>query len=134
MDVAEISQAVAIVFSLTISTSADYFNERPFHAGIPALVATVCFIVEAAITNNAARYTILCFGAAGIWTTVPIMLAYLANTISHPNEKRAISQAMYATISSQQLGLNCILQCEHVRQSVLCLWSEYRTSVLLAVN
>ncbi|KZV88024.1 MFS general substrate transporter [Exidia glandulosa HHB12029] len=95
--------AVALVFSLAISTSADYFNERPLHAGIPALIAALCFIIEASIMNNAARYTILCFGAAGIWTAVPIILAYLANTISYPHEKRAISQAivnMFANLSS----------------------------------
>jgi len=93
----------AFICSVLISSSADYFKERVWHGGIAALVGGLCFAIEAGVSNNKVRYALLCFGAAGVWTNVPITLAYLSNTIAHPNEKRAISQAivnMIANLSS----------------------------------
>ncbi|EJD54999.1 MFS general substrate transporter [Auricularia subglabra TFB-10046 SS5] len=86
--------AVALTFSVAISISADRRRERAWHIAIPAFVATVCFIVEAAVLNHAARYTLLCFGAAGIYTAVPLILAYLGTIVSYPSEKKAITQAI----------------------------------------
>lgn len=40
-----------------------------------------------------ARYVLLCVGAAGIWTCIPLILVWVSNVISWPAEKRAIAQA-----------------------------------------
>ncbi|KAH7103113.1 MFS general substrate transporter [Auriculariales sp. MPI-PUGE-AT-0066] len=96
-------QAVTLVCSLSVSASADYFQERPWHAAIPAWTACVCFIINASTLNSKVRYVFLCFGGAGIWSAIPVVLTFMLNTITHPNEKRAISQAivnMFANLAS----------------------------------
>jgi hypothetical protein len=84
----------ATVFSLATSLSSDYFQERAFHIAVPATVSCVLFIAECYVTNNTARYVMLCFAASGIWTALPQILAWFSNVVSYPAEKKSISQAL----------------------------------------
>ncbi len=46
-----------------------------------------------ATTNATAQYVLLCFAAAGIWCSVPLILVWVSNVIIWPAEKRGIAQA-----------------------------------------
>lgn len=54
----------------------------------------VCAVVCAAVTHRIVRYVMTCFVAAGIWTALPLALAWISNTINTPPEKRAIVLAL----------------------------------------
>ncbi|KKY13793.1 putative major facilitator superfamily transporter [Diplodia seriata] len=65
----------------------------PFVAAFLAL-GCVCAVVCAAVTHHVVRYVMTCFVAAGIWTALPLALAWISNTINTPPEKRAIVLAL----------------------------------------
>ncbi|OJD29111.1 major facilitator superfamily transporter [Diplodia corticola] len=65
----------------------------PFVAAFLAL-GCACAVVCAAVTHHVVRYVMTCFVAAGIWTALPLALAWISNTINAPPEKRAIVLAL----------------------------------------
>jgi hypothetical protein len=46
-----------------------------------------------ATTKHVPQYVLLCFAAAGIWCSIPLILVWVSNVITWPAEKRAIAQA-----------------------------------------
>lgn len=68
-------------------------GRRPFVATFLCL-GCVCSVVCAAVTQKVVRYVMTCFVAAGIWTALPLALAWISNTINSPPEKRAIVLAL----------------------------------------
>lgn len=46
------------------------------------------------------RYVMLCFTAAGIWSALPLIIAWASKTISFPSEKRAIAIAMINAVGN----------------------------------
>ncbi|KAJ7469308.1 MFS general substrate transporter [Mycena galericulata] len=95
--------AVTLVLELLIAYSSDRFKERPLHIAAPTCLAGLMYALSIGIKNHTAQYVFLCFGLAGTWSAIPIVLAWTPNVITYPNEKRAVSQAfvnMVANLSS----------------------------------
>lgn len=89
----------AVVLNIT-AYSADRFGERRYHiAGVLALgfvAALVCAVVHTPVV----RYAMLCFVAAGIWSALPLILAWASQTINLPAEKRAVCLAMINAVGN----------------------------------
>ncbi|KAJ7615831.1 MFS general substrate transporter [Roridomyces roridus] len=95
--------AVTLVMELCIAYSSDRHNERAFHIALPACLAGLMYALSIGVKSHTAQYVFLCFGFAGTWGALPIVLAWAPNIITYPNEKRAVSQAfinMVANLSS----------------------------------
>lgn len=56
------------------------------------MIGVVCFAINAGITNFTGRYVLVVFGASGIWSSLPVILAWVSNTVSYPSEVKAITQ------------------------------------------
>jgi MFS family permease len=82
--------AVATVFTVCVSFNADRINDRRWHIcamlSFGFLAGLVCCVVQ----TPTVRYVMVCFLAAGIWSALPLCLAWVSNTIEVPTEKRAI--------------------------------------------
>lgn len=92
---------VAATICLNICAySADRCGERRWHVSGALLVgfigALVCTIVEAPVV----RYVMLCCVAAGIWSALPLILAWASKTLDFPAEKRAICIAMINAVGN----------------------------------
>ncbi|PWN48435.1 MFS general substrate transporter [Violaceomyces palustris] len=92
--------AVALVFSLATNFHADYRRERAFHATIPITLAGIFCIVQAIHVSPTAGYVLLCFVAAGIWTALPVFLAYVTTVLGDPPEKRAVAIAIVNSLGN----------------------------------
>lgn len=92
--------AVATVVLNITAYSADRTGDRRWHvAGALALgfvSALVCTLVHTPVV----RYVMLCFTAAGIWSALPLILAWASKTIQFPAEKRAIAIAMINAVGN----------------------------------
>ncbi|KAJ9636378.1 hypothetical protein H2201_003544 [Coniosporium apollinis] len=86
--------AVAAVFLNILAYSADRNNERRWHITGALAVGFGAAVVCAATQNPVARYVMVCFVAAGIWSALPLILTWTSTTISLPAEKRAIVLAL----------------------------------------
>ncbi|ORY26990.1 major facilitator superfamily transporter [Naematelia encephala] len=84
---------VALVVSVTAGWNADRTRQKAYHVLAAACLAVVSFVVCVAVHNNAARYAMICFGGAGVWTAVPLFLSWMV-TMFDGREKRAISIAL----------------------------------------
>lgn len=87
------ADGVCIVFILIVCFHSDRTGERAYHLAGCAAVSAICFAVIMGVTQPTVRYVMLCFAAAGIWCSVPLILVWVSNVISWPAEKRAIAQA-----------------------------------------
>lgn len=94
---------VYIVATISINIfaySADHYGERRWHVtgafSLGFVGALVCAIVE----NPVVRYVMLCFVAAGIWSALPLIIAWASKTIDYPAEKRAICIAMINAVAN----------------------------------
>jgi MFS family permease len=85
---------VAAVVLNIVAYSADRTNERRFHISCALGLGFICAIVCVAVESPIVRYVMLCFVAAGIWTALPLILAWSSSTINLPAEKRAICLAL----------------------------------------
>lgn len=92
--------AVTLVVELLNSWSADHFNERGFHIAIPLTVAGLMYALSIGVANTTAQYVFLCFGLAGTWGALPIILAWTPNIVGYPNEKRAVVQAFVNMVAN----------------------------------
>jgi len=91
---------VAATVLNVVAFNADRMKERRFHVagalGLGFVAAVVCCAVEKPIV----RYVMLCFVAAGIYTALPLILAWITSTINLPAEKRAICLAMINAVGN----------------------------------
>lgn len=85
--------AVALVISLTGGFIADRTGQKAYVVAASCILATVSFVIIAAVPNDKVKYAFLCFGGGGIWTAVPISLSWLV-TMFDGREKRAVSIAL----------------------------------------
>ncbi|RSH80115.1 hypothetical protein EHS25_007317 [Saitozyma podzolica] len=85
--------AVALVIALAVGFSADKTGQKAYHGIGACLLGVVSFVICATVSNNAVRYTFICFGGAGIWSCIPILLSWLV-TMFEGRESRAISIAL----------------------------------------
>ncbi|KAH6669660.1 phthalate transporter [Plectosphaerella plurivora] len=85
---------VAAVVLNIVAWNSDRILERRWHVsamlGVGFIAATVC----ATVTNSVVRYTMMCLIAAGIWSSIPLILSWTSATITMPAEKRAIVLAL----------------------------------------
>jgi MFS family permease len=91
---------VATIVLNIVAYSADRNNERRYHISAALALGFVCSIVCVAVDNTMVRYVMLCFVAAGIWTALPLILAWTSATINLPAEKRAICLAMVNAVGN----------------------------------
>jgi MFS family permease len=91
---------VATVCLNIAAYSADRFQERRWHVTGALTVGFIASIVCVAVTNPVVRYAMLCFVAAGIWTALPLILAWTSGIINLPAEKRAISLALVNAVGN----------------------------------
>ncbi|KAL8287058.1 hypothetical protein RQP46_004064 [Phenoliferia psychrophenolica] len=84
---------VALVISLSMGYNADRTNSKPLHFVVACGWGAVAFIVCATVKKPEVRYAFICFGGAGIWSAVPLLLSNMV-TQFEGREKRAISIAL----------------------------------------
>ncbi|ETN41294.1 uncharacterized protein HMPREF1541_03229 [Cyphellophora europaea CBS 101466] len=91
---------VGTVFLIVLPYTADRLEDRRWHtAGALALAfmsAIICFQVE----HDATRYTFLSFCIAGVYTSLPLTMTWVSETIGLPAEKRAVSIAIANSVGN----------------------------------
>jgi MFS family permease len=92
--------AVATVCLNICAYSADRNGERRFHIAAALSVGFVSALVCAIVQTPMVRYVMLCFVAAGIWSALPLILAWASKTFDFPAEKRAICIAMINAVGN----------------------------------
>jgi len=83
-----------------VAYSADRLGERRWHISGALFVGFISALVCAVVHTPMVRYVMLCFVAAGIWTALPLILAWASKTIAFPAEKRAICIAMINAVGN----------------------------------
>ncbi|WOO80280.1 MFS transporter prlL [Vanrija pseudolonga] len=83
---------VSLAFSLTGGWLADRTKQKAYVILGAATMSTLSFIVCGWAPGHKLKYAFLCFGCAGIWTTVPIFLSWSV-IMFDGREKRGISFA-----------------------------------------
>lgn len=78
--------AVGIVIVLIVCFTSDWVGERGFYVVGAGLIGAVCFGVIMGVTNHVVQYVFLCFGLASIFSSVPTLLVWASNEVSHPRE------------------------------------------------
>ena len=83
--------------SMFVGCSAGFFADRTGMKAYTicggAVLSVISFIICVTVGEPKVRYAFICFGAAGIWTNIPIFLSWMA-TMFDGKEKRAISIAL----------------------------------------
>ena len=92
--------ACAVFFSLLVNFHADYRREKAFHAAIPIAISGILCIAQATHLANIPAYVLLCFVAAGIWTTLPCYLSYATSVLGEPPAKRAVAIAIVNSLGN----------------------------------
>jgi len=92
--------AVATICLNIVAFSADRVGDRRWHITGSLTVGFVCALVCAIVQTPVVRYTMLCFVAAGIWSALPLVMAWASKTIDLPAEKRAIAIAMINAVGN----------------------------------
>ncbi|KFY98974.1 hypothetical protein V498_01096 [Pseudogymnoascus sp. VKM F-4517 (FW-2822)] len=92
--------AVATVALNICAYSADRNEERRWHITSALSLGFICAMVCAIVETPVVRYVMLCFVAAGIWSALPLILAWASKTIDLPAEKRAIAIAMINAVGN----------------------------------
>jgi peptidoglycan/LPS O-acetylase OafA/YrhL len=85
---------VATIFLVGVSLSSDRTQDRQWHISFGLGVATISGIIIIAVKNSAARYAFICFYMAGVYCAFPLILIWTSETLSLPNEKRAVAIAI----------------------------------------
>jgi MFS family permease len=91
---------VAAVCLNALAYSADRLDERRWHITGALTVGFVAALVCAVVEKPVVRYAMLCFVAAGIWSALPLILAWASKTLDFPAEKRAICIAMINAVGN----------------------------------
>ncbi|KLT38881.1 MFS general substrate transporter [Cutaneotrichosporon oleaginosum] len=84
---------VALIISVTLGFVADKTRQKAYVVAGGATLATVSFVLVAAVPNDKVKYTFLCFGGGGVWTCVPVFLSWMV-TMFDGREKRAVCIAL----------------------------------------
>ncbi|BEI83018.1 hypothetical protein CcaverHIS002_0308860 [Cutaneotrichosporon cavernicola] len=84
---------VALIISVTLGFVADKTRQKAYVVAGGATLATISFIIVAAVPNNQVKYAFLCFGGGGVWTCVPVFLSWMV-TMFDGREKRAVCIAL----------------------------------------
>jgi predicted MFS family arabinose efflux permease len=84
---------VALVVALIMGWNADRTRQKAYHVIAACSWAVVAFIICVTVDNAKAKYAMLCFGGAGIWTAVPLFLSWTV-TMFEGREKRAVCIAL----------------------------------------
>ncbi|KAH6703189.1 major facilitator superfamily domain-containing protein [Leptodontidium sp. MPI-SDFR-AT-0119] len=92
--------AVAAVCLNLCAYSADRLEDRRWHITGAMSLGFICAMVCAIVETPVVRYVMLCFVASGIWSALPLILAWASKTIDLPAEKRAISIAMINAVGN----------------------------------
>jgi MFS family permease len=91
---------VATICLNVCAYSADRCGERRWHISGALLIGFVGALVCAVVQTPVVRYVMLCFVAAGIWSALPLILAWASKTMDFPAEKRAICIAMINAVGN----------------------------------
>lgn len=86
------------------AVSADRQQERRWHITASLSMGFVAAIICMVSTNAVVRYFTLCFVVAGIWTSIPLSLAWTGEVINMPAEKRAVCFALVNSVAN----ISCI--------------------------
>ncbi|OBT45367.1 hypothetical protein VE00_04054 [Pseudogymnoascus sp. WSF 3629] len=92
--------AVATLCLNICAYSADRHEERRWHITAALSLGFICAMVCAIVQTPVVRYVMLCFVASGIWSALPLILAWASKTIDLPAEKRAIAIAMINAVGN----------------------------------
>lgn len=91
---------VATVVLNICAYSADRTNDRRWHITGAMSIACVAAMVCAIVHTPVVRYVMLCFVGAGLWSAIPLIMAWASKTIDLPAEKRAIAIAMINAVGN----------------------------------
>ncbi|KAJ4246338.1 hypothetical protein NW762_013689 [Fusarium torreyae] len=84
---------VGAVCQLALSWTSDKCQDRRWHSvGLYGLAAIAC-LVSALISSAVAKYVMMCFLVAGLYTGLPLMLNWVSESIPYPDQKRSIAIA-----------------------------------------
>jgi hypothetical protein len=95
--------AVAFFVSLAVNFHADYRREKAIHAAVPISIAGVFAIALATgKLSHIASYVLLCFVAAGIWSSLPCFLSFATIVLGRgaPPGKTAVAIAIVNSIGN----------------------------------
>ncbi|BEJ12040.1 hypothetical protein CspHIS471_0205000 [Cutaneotrichosporon sp. HIS471] len=84
---------VAMVVGCSAGVFADRTGMKAYTIVGGATLSVISFIICATVHIPQVRYAFICFGAAGIWTNIPIFLSWMV-TMFDGREKRAVSIAL----------------------------------------
>ncbi|GMK54216.1 hypothetical protein CspeluHIS016_0108020 [Cutaneotrichosporon spelunceum] len=84
---------VAMVVGCSAGVFADRTGMKAYTIVGGATLSVISFIICASVNVPQVRYAFICFGAAGIWTNIPIFLSWMV-TMFDGREKRAVSIAL----------------------------------------
>lgn len=84
---------VALIVAVCTGFNADRTRLKAYHVMGACALGAVSFIICGQVPDFKVRYAFICFGAAGIYTTVPVFLSWVV-TMFDGREKRAISIAL----------------------------------------
>lgn len=84
--------AVALVLSLTGGFIADRTRQKAMVIAGFASMSTICYVICAVVQNPKVKYAMICFGAGGVWTVIPVFLSWVI-IMFDGREKRAVSIA-----------------------------------------
>lgn len=86
--------AVGAVAQLLFSWTSDKFQDRRWHnVGLYGLGAVAC-VVSAVVGSAVAKYVMMCFLVAGLYTGLPLMLNWASESIPFPDQKRSVAIAL----------------------------------------
>lgn len=75
--------ALSFVATMAISISTDHFGAKSLHSFFPALLASICFLIQALLPDSALipRYVLLCISAPALFATGAPSVAWLSNNL-----------------------------------------------------
>jgi len=82
--------ATGIVFLAIIPSLSDRVGNRQWFVVGGLSLGFVSAIVCLSSQHDVVRYVFLCFYIAGLYTVLPLILAWVSETMKHPAEKRAV--------------------------------------------
>ncbi|CAG8473135.1 9002_t:CDS:10 [Acaulospora morrowiae] len=88
------------IFSLMVALHSDRTKERSWHIVASTIVAIVGYIGLATLESKVAKYISTFFITSGVWSMIPLILAWFLNIHSYPHDKRSIAIAMIITVSN----------------------------------
>ncbi|KUJ23691.1 MFS general substrate transporter [Mollisia scopiformis] len=91
---------IAAIFLNIAAVSADRLQERRWHVTISLALACSAAVVCVIVTNPIVRYIMLCFVVSGIWTSIPLVFAWMSEIINIPAEKRAVCLALVNSVAN----------------------------------